>query len=248
MAKKSKLTKQEFEALTDEKDKQSYELVGEFAFFTGEIPDVAGLQTALESERTLRSNAEKALAPFTGLDPVKAKEALAAQQKGAGGGEPDLTKPEGVKAAIASMQKDFDDRLKAERERADKLTIDRTIESTLIKAGVLPDALPDAMLAVRPMVKPIGEDASVLGVVGPAGTFLGTDFSTWASTELKKQKSYFFADNGQGGTGAGQSRGAGNGGSVISKTRAEFDQLTPQQKIDFSNQVDQGKAALVDNT
>src|SRR5687768_6236222 len=96
---KAKITKQEFEAL-DGEVKKSYELVGESAFFTGEIPDVASLQTALDGERSLHARATEQLKAYTGIDPVKAKEALAAQQQSAKGKEHDLTTKEGLQAAL----------------------------------------------------------------------------------------------------------------------------------------------------
>lgn len=198
---KSKITKAEFDALEPDA-KASYELAGESAYFTGEIPDVTSLQTALQSERTMRENAEKAIKPYAGIDPVKAKEALAAQTKQATGKEPDLTTKEGLQAALDQMRTDFDQKFKAKETEANQLITDRTIESVLVKAGVIPEAMPDAMDAVRKLVKPLGDDPAQLGVIGPTGTFIGTPFDAWAATDLKKTKSWFFADNGVGGTGS----------------------------------------------
>lgn len=243
---KGKLTKAEYDALGADGQK-SYELVGEVAYFTGEIPDVASLQVALDGERSLHQRATEQLKAYTGIDPVAAKAALAAAQGAAKGKEHDLTTKEGLQAALAEMRSDFETKLKDKDDQAKQMITDRTIESTLTKAGVIPKALPHAVDAVRKMVKPLGDDPAQLGVVGPQGSFIGTDFETWAASDFKRDSSFFFADSGAGGTGGNALNAQRGNAGAATKTRQEFDALSPTDKIAFSQQVDQGKAALVDS-
>lgn len=196
---KAKLTQAEFDLL-DTAGKASYEKAGDVYYFTGEIPDVKGLQTALETERGRASNAESAMAAFKGVDPNKYKELLQLEEQTK---IDRLSNPAGVAAQLTEMQADFDKKLSAERERADKLTIDRTLESALLKAGVLPGALQDAMDAVRKRVKPIGNDPARLGVLAEDGaTMTATSFDKFVAEEFKQLKPWFYADSGAGGTGA----------------------------------------------
>lgn len=248
---KAKITKAEFDALTDQTVKGSYELIGEFAFFTGEIPDVSTLQSALDAERALHAAATEKLKPYAGIDPVKAKEALAAQQtKTPTGKEPDLTTKEGLQAALDQMRSDFDQKFKAKENEANQLITDRTIESVLVKSGVLPEAMPHAVDAVRKMVKPLGEDPAQLGVVGPQGTLIGTPFETWAGADFKKTHSFFFGDSGQGGTGARvNSRGVDTNGQTIkvdreaSKTNPALYRQAKEQAEKTGATIDLGAAA-----
>jgi hypothetical protein len=197
---KAKLTQAEFDSLTDATAKAAYEKVGEVYYFTGDVPDVASLQSALDKERTRASNAETAMAPFKNVDPAKYASLLELEKTA---NTDKLKDPAGVEARFTQMQTDFEKKLTAERERADNLTIERTLESALIAAGVHKDALADAMDAARKRVKPIGNDPARLGVLAEDGaTMTATALNDWLANDFKTTKSFYFLDNGIGGTGA----------------------------------------------
>lgn len=233
MPNKAKLTKAEYDAL-DAEAKKTYEAIGDFWVFTGEIPDVANLQTALDNERQLHTKATDQLKAYTGIDPVKAKEALAAQQKPK---EHDTNTIEGLRATLADTQKaitdmrtDFDTKLKSKDDTQNQLITDRTIQEVLGKAGVIPEAMPDAMEAVRKMVRPLAGNPAELGVLGPNDQFLGTNFEAWAANDLKKQKSWFFADSGDGGTGSRVNRNVRTLGSV------DLSKLSATERLKYANE------------
>jgi len=239
---KAKLTKAEYDAL-DAEGKKANEAIGDFFVFNGEIPDVATLQTALENERTLHQRATDQLKAYTGIDPVKAKEALAAQQKPAGK-EHDLTSIEGLRAALADTQKaitdmrsDFDTKLQDKDKAQHQLVTDAKIKDVLIAAGVIKEALPDAMEAVRKMVRPLAGNPEELGVLGPNDQFLGTNFETWAANDLKKQKSWFFADSGNGGTGSRVNRNVPALGAVDPTT------LSATARLKYANELEAAESA-----
>lgn len=238
---KSKITKAEFDALEPE-TKKGYELVGESAYFTGEIPDVSTLETALANERALHQRATEALKPFHGLDPVKAREALAAQTKPA---DQNLDKlPPEVRTVIEQMRSDFEEKLKAKEDQEISLKMDRTIESALTKVGVIPEALPQAVEAVRKLVKPIGDDPTLLGVLGPTGTFISTPFEQWTGADLKKNMSWFFVDNGAGGTGSKGNTGRTDTTGAVVKVDREASKTNPALYRQAKEQAEKTGASL----
>jgi len=241
MPTKAKLTKAEYDAL-DAEGKKAYEAIGDFFVFTGEIPDVTNLQTALDNERQLHQTAANQLKAYAGIDPAKAKEALAAQQKPTK--EHDLNTIEGLRAALADTQKaindmrtDFDTKIKTKEDAANQLITDRAIESVLVKAGVIPEAMPDAMAAVRKMVRPLAGDPAELGVLGANDTFIGTPFETWATNDLRKQKSWFFADSGNGGTGSRVNRNSPALGAV------DVSKLSATERLKYANEQEAAASA-----
>lgn len=222
---KAKLTQTEFDSLTDATVKAAYEKQGDSYYFTGEVPDVTKLQSALETERTRASNAETAMAAFKGIDPKKYTELLELEKQA---NTDKLKDPAGVEARFTQMQSDFETRLQKERERADNLTIERTLESALIAAGVHKDALPEAMDAARKRVKPIGTDPSRLGVLAEDGaTMTATALKDWLAGDFKTTKSFFFVDDGAGGTGSSPFNRSTPGSAVI-KVDREASKTNPQ--------------------
>lgn len=244
---KAKLTQAEFDSLTDATAKAAYEKVGDTYYFTGEVPDVTKLQSALETERTRASNAETAMAAFKGVDPKKYQELLELEKQQA---TDKLKDPAGVEARFTQMQTDFEARLQKERERADNLTIERTLESALIAAGVHKDALPDAMDAARKRVKPKGTDPSKLGVLADDGeTMTSTGLAEWLAGDFKSTKSYFFADSGAGGTGASPFNRSAQGTATVkvdreaSKTNPALYRQAKEQADKTGATIDLGHAA-----
>lgn len=244
---KAKLTQAEYDLLTDATAKAAYEKAGEVYYFTGDVPDVTNLQSALASERTRASNAETSMAAFKGIDPAKYAQLLELEKTA---NTDKLKDPAGVEARFTQMQTDFQKKLDAERERADNLTVDRTLESALIAAGVMKDALPDAMDAARKRVKPIGNDPARLGVLGDDGaTMTSTALAEWLGGDFKASKSFFFADSGIGGTGASPINRGVTGTATIkidreaSKTNPALYQQAKEQAEKTGATIDLGHTA-----
>ena len=107
-----------------------------------------------------------------------------------------------------------------------------------------PKRLNDALQIARPLVGN-NADGSV-GVLGADGKVdLTKTFDKWLSEEFKKDRAYLFLPNGNAGSGAQGDTATTLQAGAVTKTRTEFNALSPQEKIDFSNLVAQKKAAIV---
>jgi len=240
MVLKASLTADEHGALPDT-EKTNYKLVG-----SAYVPDIegienlAGLTSALASERTARETAEKSLKPYQGVDVAKYQQLIQAEKDQHLGS---LTSKGDYDTALATVKSDYDTQITALKKQMDEKDIDYGLKSALVDAGVIKERLDDAMMVTRPRVTLL-EDRS-LGLLKDGKPDLTVDFKKFASEVLKAEKPWYYAPGNGKGTGA--ENGTRGTGATPVKTRKEFDGMTPQEKIDFSILQGQGKAQLVDD-
>lgn len=240
VAYKQTLTADEYTALP-EPARGFYKLVG-----TNYVPDIEGvdnlpgLTSALQKERTDRENAQNALKPFqtAGLTPERITELLALEQSTKVG---KLANRGEYEAALAAEKKPLLDENATLKQQLDEQALDHGLDAVLLKAGVIPERLGNAKLAAKNHVR-VGEGRKLEVVEN--GQVVATDLEKYFGGDFKTKNLYFFNGNGGAGSGATGSTQPG-AGEVPTKTRAEFNALTPQQKADFSELVGQGKAQLV---
>jgi multidrug efflux pump subunit AcrA (membrane-fusion protein) len=143
MALKARISKEDYEKLHEllkgeykvsESDANAYVLDAEG------VEDVTGLKSALKSEREARAAAERNAKAFEGLDPAKAKEALAAQQQA----EEDKAKAEGrwtdLKLQLNKQHeletKALNEKLSAKDSAITKYLVDQAATAALAAAKV----------------------------------------------------------------------------------------------------------------
>lgn len=242
---KAKLTQAEYDSLTDTNAKAAYEKAGDVYYFTGEIPDVTKLQSALDSERTRADNAERSIATFKGVDVERYKTLVAADDAARA---TKLGTGEGVKTEIDQMRADFEQKLKERDERETNLKIDSTLKDLLVAAGVVREAIPDALDAARKRVKSVDGRLVVLSTDGKA---TADAVDQWISTGFKSEKSWFFADDGTGGTGSSVNNRGVTGQPVIkvdreaSKQNPALYRQAKEQAAKTGATIDLGQAATV---
>jgi hypothetical protein len=203
------------------------------------VDNLPGLTSALASERTARETAEGALKPFKGYTPERLAELTALEQSSKLG---KLTSKGEYDQALAQVNATHTQEKEALNKRLADQALDHGLDAVLLRAGVIDNRLGNAKLAAKNHVR-VAENGT-LEIIGANGQPAGVEVDKFFTGDWKTNNLYFF--NGNGGAGSG-STGGGNQatGEVPTKTRAEFNALTPQQKADFSELVGQGKAQLV---
>lgn len=225
---------------------------GKFVF-RAELPaETAGVKSALQREREAKAALEKTLKGYEGIDPEKARK-LAEQAEHAERetlklkGDWDTRERQLQERLAADLQKretHFQTELDGARTRADRLQ--KSLEQHLIRAeataaiaalGGSPELLlPHVMSQVK--VLEDGEQfvARVLDEQGNLriGDMKGTPLTIAQLIEEMREKPVFgraFEASKVGGSGAPGSSTAGNTSKKMK--RAEFDAMSPAQKMDF---------------
>lgn len=206
------------------------------------IDNITGLTSALASERSRANTAEGALKPYqtAGLTPERITSLLALEQAGKVGS---LTSKGEYDQALELVKQGHTTQLTAMQEKLNEQALDHGLDSVLLKAGVIQERLPVAKKAARDYVRVA--EGGALEVIDPATKQLnGKKPEEFFAGDFKTQHLYLF--NGNGGAGSGAQNNMTPGAAEVPvKTRAEFNALTPQQKVDFSELVGAGKAQLV---
>ncbi len=194
---KQSLNATEYGALP-ETERGNYKLVGQ-----NYVPDIEGVEnlpgltSALAKERADRENAQAALKPFEGIDPAKYNE-LVELEKQVNVGK--LTSKGEYDQAKQLIEQQATDRISTAEKRAEEKIITSQLTLGLIKGGVLPERLEDALEIARKTVRLAKDDN--LEVVGADGKPTGVDFNKFVTEEFKAKKPYFYAPSNVSGTGA----------------------------------------------
>ena len=241
MAYKQTLTAEEHGALP-EAARGFYKQVGNsFVPDIEGIDNLPGLTSALQSERSAREQAEGALKPFKGLTAERIAELTALEQSTKLG---KLTSKGEYDTALETVKSGYEQTITGLNQKLHDQALDHGLDSVLLSAGVDPKRLSNAKLAAKPHVRVA--DNGALEVVNPSDQKpTGTELKKFFGDDWKKDNLYFFLPSGGAGSGADTSLNTGAAGEVPTKTRAEFNALSPQQKADFSELVGKGKAKIV---
>lgn len=250
MALKAKLTKAEHDALA-EPLKEHYKASGDDYVLDAEgVEDVSGLKSALEKEkkerRELKTKLEAEAARFKDIDPERARAALAKVQEI---DEKHLIDQGEFDRLLKKRSDEFEakeaekDRLIAENQkRLDTFELINPVRDALLKAGVMPDRIEDAVVAASRFVKL--DDKRKVVVLDNDSDPSGKTLDEFASTEFKESKPWLYAATGAGGSGA-PANSTGNGGKKAI-TRKEFNELPAAQQRTVALQAGKGEIALTD--
>jgi hypothetical protein len=214
MAKLETLTKEAYDALSDEL-KTYYVVTKEGTY---ELDGIGELKRALAEEKAKRTTKPELLTELEELKKFKADHE-ADKQKAA---QADLEAKGKYDEALAAKEKAWTDRLAAEGEKNTQLLTRlhrEAAKAELIKRGALPDRVDylanEIVDATDFALEDAGPKLTKKGGVGDAA-----EFDTWTQ-EIKAAKPFFFAANGASGSGASGSGGTGGSGKTI--TRAQYD-------------------------
>lgn len=213
---------------------------GKFVF-KAELPnEVTGLKSALESERKLKTAAEKALKGYDGIDPAKAREVLSQQQKA----EEDAAKAKGDwDNWKAQMQKQHEAEKQALEQKLKQT--ESEFEAEFVDGRVNTELLSQKGRAkfLKPFVgaRSVVEDGKrVIRIFDEAGSVrYGKDGKPLTITErvleMTKDPEFTFAFEGTGAGGSGTPNGTGGSGGRGGKTlaRADFEKLSPSDQMAF---------------
>jgi hypothetical protein len=210
--------------------------------------DTKGLKTALESERTARKAADKAvkdlMAQWEGLDAKQIRDML---EKLGGDQEAQLIKAGKIDEVVAlrteKLRKEFEKQLQkskdevtaanGSRDKFTSLVLDNHVRAAAAKAGVHTGAVEDALFRARSIFK-LDADGNAVQLDGEGKPVLGKDGKSpftpeeWMGTMKEAAPHWFPATNTGSGAGGNTGKGAGAGGKQMK--RSEFDKLTPEAK------------------
>lgn len=225
---KDKLTKTEFDALGESLKE----------FYT---PDGDNYKLLLESEHNpegiLAKNQEllaelKDLKQFKGMNIEEIKEALETQKKLR---EKELIKKGDYETAKAEFEKTYADKI-AELESKYKTLLEnnaeKELELNLRNSGVREEYAADLALILKSTQIEAVENNGKIEWKNKNGIGDAADLSK-VLADLKQTKPVFFKPDGASGSGASGSENSGQTGAKVLSLDA-FDQLTPQQKTEFS--------------
>jgi hypothetical protein len=171
----------------------SYEKAGETYYYVGEIPDVDGLKTALNTERTRADTAEKALKPFEGVDPARFKVLDAADKARVDGKDERATAWQTEKEQLTTQIGTLTS--SNETLSQENIGLKKGVKlRTLFKdSGVIEDRLDDAIALTGSSFALDGDNLK-----GPEGV----DIKVFASDTLRKAKPWLYSPAVKPGTGA----------------------------------------------
>lgn len=214
-----------------------------------EPEDTAGLKTALQKERDQRAKDAKTIKDlndkFTGIDPDEVRRMLATLDndedakllaKGADGMKV-LVEKKTQKAIEAAnkLVKDAEAKVLASEGKTKTLigkAIDNFVRAVVTKAGVHTSAIDDALMRARGLFSLSEDGEGVVQLDKDGSTVMGKDGKTpfsvadWIET-MKETAPHWFPANG---TGSG-ARNDGKGNNPKGLKRAEFDALTPADRV-----------------
>lgn len=198
-----------------------------------EFDDKEELAGALKNERSeskrLRDLAEK----YKDLDPEKAREALRKlqdldDQKLIDKGEFDRLlkkRSDEFDAREAEYKKQLGER----DTRLDEYELLNPVREAAIKAGVNPKHLKNVVKITRERFKLNDKRKPV--VLDEEGDETAHDLDHFWGEQFKKDNAEFFLATGAGGSGAPAGGGGGGGGGAKTVKRADFDQMTPADRM-----------------
>lgn len=240
---KQKLTATEYAALASDAERSNYKLVG--ADYVPDVEGVDNLPALVNAYGTVKGEKETLttqLKQFEGVDPVKYREYVAADQKA---GIAKIVDKGQYDQALETVTAQKDGTISELQQKLNAQAVDFALTTGFATAGVIPERMKDALQIARPLVG-VNADGSP-GVLGKDGKVdLTIKFDDWLKNDFKKERAYLYQPNGNGGSGAQNGTNTATGDKPT-KTRAEANTLPPAEKMAFMEQVSQGKAVLVDN-
>lgn len=189
-----------FEDLYEEKD-------GKFSPKVAEIPDVTKLTTALDTERTQRTEEEKARKKAE-RELAEARRKEAAREGNIS--DEQLTKLREEDAAKRKTELDpVQTELTETKAKLRKITLSDRLRSLGVAAGWLPDRVEDAMVLAQPRADLAeGSDTNIV-VKDKDGKPTTEKIEDFLKTTFKKEKPWLYAGSGARGSGSGGSNGSG---------------------------------------
>lgn len=238
---KQQLTTAEHAALGSDAERGYYKQVGaNYVLDVEGIDNITSVVSTMQAERTRANTLQSDLKKYDGVDVDRYRQLVSADQGQQLGKIVDKGQYD---KAVETINAQHKAELDARDARLNAQAIDHSLTLALSQAGVIPERLNDALQIARPLVGVLDGAVGVLGADGKVDAALKLD--KWTGETFKKDRAFLFQPNGNGGSGAQNgTSGQGGQGEKQVKTRAEFNQLSPADKIAFSNLVAESKAQI----
>lgn len=252
MALKTKLTKAEYEKLSDGV-KEHYKVDGDGYKLDADYEDVGGLKSTLEKKKADLEALKAEVAKFKDIDPDKAREALAAiakadEQKAKDAGEFDRLIAKAKKEADDAIAKIKGDLAVANAELI-KHRLTGPVKDAAIKAGILPKMLDSVVQLNLGRFKLSDKGENKILVLDSDGDPTGKSLDDYWSKDYKDAMPEFYAATGNGGSGSKGSNSGGGGGAGKTYSSKEYrDLLTsnPAAAAVITKEVNAKTATLTD--
>lgn len=191
------------------------------------VPDVTKLNSALESERTARAEAEKAQKKAE-KEAAELKRSAEARSKGIT--EEELQK---IRDAEAAARKPIEDELASTKAENRKLKLTDRVKAKALESGVMPDRIEKAMRDLNSRVD-LTEDGNSIVVKDASGKVTAETIDDFLSKTYKTEAPFFYAGSGSSGSGSEGSQGGAGQGSydpvAAGKKAAEEQKKTAGEK------------------
>ena len=185
-----------FEDLYEEKD-------GKFSPKVTEVPDVTGLNTALETERRERAEEKKLR--------VKAENTAAELRRKQAAAENNISEeqPEALRKEDETRRKPLQEELEKTKAELTKVKKTDRVQRLFLDSGGMPDRVEDAMLALDRRTG-LTEDGNTITVLDKDGKLTTEKVEDFVKASFKKEKPWLYAGSGGSGSGAGGSTRTGS--------------------------------------
>ncbi len=253
MALKAKLTKDEFEKLSDPL-KEHYKASGDDYVLDAEgVEDVSGLKSALQKTKEDRDSLKKQLAAeaekFKDIDPERAREALKTlheldEKKLVDRGEFDrLLKKRSDE--FDQREAEYQKQIKEAQQRLDTYELINPVRDAALKAGVLPKSLDLVLADMRVNSRVKLNDKRQVVVLDKDGDPTDLSLDKYFGEVYKNDYPNLYAASGAGGSGASANNGNGATGKKT-MTREQLNALPLSEQRTIAIQASKGEVTLTD--